>query len=339
MPLPINKDKTDLINKKLWFIINSELSEFDSINNEDYFLEENDIIKFGFKKYIISKINRLNIENKPKMDVFNLIPECKGIKKCEGCGKLMVRLCRCEEYNHFDEIRDWIKERASEFYKGNIRSYNFIIHHCDEIIERDKRCQETHINNCCCKKCNIYYPLKFKVKKETLESLNIELPDDIIEHEEKIDENYKVLNFYKIDKPEDKDYMIMESLEDFDSDNNNNVVKKIHVIELKDGEKIKIGRKSDNDVIDTNASVSGSHAFIKYDKTTGKILIKNLSKHAGTLAFINDTRKKIFLSEKPLFIQGSQSFIKLQIMKEDDFLAYQDKFSYVYPPIYEDEKK
>ena len=74
--LEINNTNIELINKYIWYVINSEDSSFNK--NEDYYLSVNDIIKLGKVKYIVKEIyiknnlKKINEDKKPK--IFKLIP-------------------------------------------------------------------------------------------------------------------------------------------------------------------------------------------------------------------------------------------------------------------------
>ena len=58
------KKNVELLNKSLWYVLKSEPINPSFDANEDYYLNENDIIKLGEIKYIIKKINiRHNKEN------------------------------------------------------------------------------------------------------------------------------------------------------------------------------------------------------------------------------------------------------------------------------------
>ena len=52
--------------------------------------------------------------------------------------------------------------------------------------------------------------------------------------------------------------------------------------------------------------VSKFHAIIKYDKKSGNLIIKNLSKHAGTLALVHPNDDFLKLSSKPIFFQANK---------------------------------
>ena len=346
----ISKNSINQLDKRLWYLINSDLTEFEDMNNEDYFLKENDIIKISHKKFIISKIIRKDKDKERKFSIFNLIPELtefkdseklkkteesKQFKKCEHCDKLMVRFCECDEFYHFDEIKNWIKERATQNIKDKVKNYYFKIFYCNEIYHKDSKCKDNeHQNNCNCRFCNTYYPLKFKVDKKGLESQGMKISDFSEDDIEEISDSHIVFTFYKIEKPKNKDYMIMESFEDIDRYNNNsNIIKSIHAIELNDKDEIIIGRNPENDITLSEKPISGRHALIKYNKETGKILLKNLSKIAGTLVLINEKEKNncIKITEKPLFMQWNQTFIKIQVMSEEEYKKDEKNDNSEYP--------
>ena len=86
------------------------------------------------------------------------------------------------------------------------------------------------------------------------------------------------------------DYLVLESL-DFIQERNN--LKIIHVVKLTKNE-IKIRRSLENDIIDSDMSVSRKHAVLKYNKIKGIITIENRSEKNRTSVLIkgNITMKK-----------------------------------------------
>ena len=92
-------------------------------------------------------------------------------------------------------------------------------------------------------------------------------------------------------------------------------------------------RNPENDITLPEQPISGRHALIKYNKETGKILLKNLSKCAGTLVLINEKEKKNFIkiTEKPLFMQWNQTFIKIQVMSEEEYIINEKNDNSEYP--------
>ena len=314
----INKD----FNTSIWYVINSDdeyVPDFKGKKNDDYYLQENDIIKIGSYKYIISKIYIKNKTLNKREKLINLEPNCKGISKCELCKKPTIKLCNCPEENHIDElINTYKKIHEVKINKNNtVKNYYFNkIPYCEE--KRDK-------NNT----CQYYYSMKYKYDEDEADNLLLKYKDNI-----KIEDEEEILNFFNIEIPENKDYMILESIEEKNNDQDlitKYAKKSIHVVELNE-EDIKIGREEDNDIILNDKKASKYHAIIKYDKLNGKLKIINLSKHSGTLAFIHD--KKIQITEKPFFFQIHQTFFEAQLMtlnyfinnKKNDYSQYPINF-------------
>ena len=308
------------INNYFWYVINSD---FDTIRNtnDDYYISKNDIIKIGVVKYIVREIKITNNnqknnyygENDPmkydlekncykqmKKKLSSLNPPILDCTKCEYCGCLLIKFCKCDQFDHFKEIKNWTKEHIVK--KKNIGK-TFRYYHFNDLYK--------------CDKCNTWLPLKFKLNiKEPFqcklndndeEFLNYNIGDDI------------TFDFIKINKPNDSDYLILESIEYEDKFKKSSVKKSIHVIKLT-GEDIKIGRKDfkdQNDAIDVlvdDSSVCKEHAIIKYDN--GKLLLKNLSRVAGTLVFI--PKFKINISEKKVLLQIDKVSLEAQVIIKQD---------------------
>jgi len=207
------------INNYFWYVINSD---FDTIRNtnDDYYISKNDIIKIGVVKYIVREIKITNNnqknnyygENDPmkydlekncykqmKKKLSSLNPPILDCTKCEYCGCLLIKCCKCDQFDHFKEYKKWTEKYIPK--KENIgkivRNYYFSkLYKCD--------------------KCNTCVPLKFKLNiKEPFqcklndndeEFLNYNIGDDI------------TFDFIKINKPNDSDYLILESFEYEDSE-------------------------------------------------------------------------------------------------------------------------
>ena len=153
-PLTSDINQLDL----LWYVVNSDSNlKNNNIKNDDYILGENDVLKIGYYKYIVSKIhiqkdskNKINRNIKPKY--FDLSPPLKDVKRCKFCNELTVRLCQCEEYLHTKEIKKWVDDTKKVIKKPNSINYYFSLFYCDELKDEKN-------NN----RCNTYYPLNFKV--------------------------------------------------------------------------------------------------------------------------------------------------------------------------------
>ena len=319
-----NELNINSINNYIWYVVNSvdnidsnkkkesidsnkKDDIIDSKENEDYYLSENDILKFGKVKYIVKEIHiennkNNNINNNKK--IFDLNHICKAHKYCEFCKGLMIKFYEYDEFEHFNCIKDWINDRIITRENEIVNSYYFNIFQCKEYIRRncnEEKCEKDD----CCKKCNTYYPLYFKLDQNGNPS----------EEEKKGQKEY--IEFYEIKKPENCDYLILESLPHLDKISNSPKIEKdIHVIKLIEGKDINIGSGKNNDVIIHDISVCKMHSVIKYNKDEGKLLLKNKSKRAGTLALIKD--KGIVLSEKVKYLQVDKAFISARIIKKDE---------------------
>ena len=305
----INKSKSVPWNTCLWYVVNSEQEKLKYIQNEDYYLEENDIIKIGAVKYIISKLHIENMkDNNKKGKLIDTEPPCIDISKCEHCGDLLIKLCDCEDFYHYKELKEYVKGRKIETNnsKNTVKNYYFNLLYCDEKND----------NNI----CNTFYSLKFKCKVSDLIELGLIDSEKIKEDRDIIeinDEKYKIFSLYDFELSENKDYMILESLEDgfTDSANKN---KSVHIVEL-NGEDINIGRyEKTNDIILKDNGASGQHAIIKYNKEKGKYFIKNLSTHSGTLILIHPKNNILEFkynkdNPKPFFFQVNKTLFEAGI--------------------------
>ena len=314
IPPKISEENSDILNIKLWFIIKSS---FDAINeikfiNQDYYLNENDILKFGNIKYIVLEINiKSNIDtddNNSKDDTIN--EEKNDLNDIASQNKYAGQIF--DFYQSPKEAYEFLEENNSiKCYicnKNKCNKENPIIKFCNcnyyhyeclkskikSIIPVEKKdVKNYYIKFFICKKCKYVYPLKFKISDKKYELFQIERPNN--------------------------DYLILESVE-------HNYfyghIKLIHVIEL-NNKSIKIGRNSKlNDVIISEPSVSKEHAIIDYNKEEGKILIKNISKTFGTLVLI---KKSLEICEKEIQIEIGKVFIEAKTMKFGDFTK--DKYS------------
>ena len=133
------------------------------IQNDDYYLEENDILKIGSAKYIISKLHMKNMKNNndenKKRKLIDTEPSCIDVSKCEHCGDLLIKLCDCEDFYHFQELKNYVKGRNIQINnsKNTVKNYYFNLFCCDE----------EKYNNI----CNTFNSLKFKCKVSDLEKL------------------------------------------------------------------------------------------------------------------------------------------------------------------------
>ena len=295
----ININYIDKLDKNLWFIFPTiDPSNKYENKNEEYYLRENDIIKFSKKKYEVSKLcinNRKRIEkenvineiNKKNGSIFNLAEDrikisqdnkkdetkkfcktCRGI--ISGHGNPLLELCECEIYIHFECL---IKLLVINENKTN---NNVTTYECETFN---------------CEKCYKPYPTKFQVK---------------------IEDNYKTFSIIdQLEKPKDNvDYIIFESLTYIQKEKN---IKNIYIIKLTE-EKMTIGRKNENSIIikDEKNTISGEHAILKYDKEKGVTIINKGM--AGTLVLIKDNIR-LRVGEK-IYLQKMNTIFKAEVIEK-----------------------
>ena len=313
-------DKSNIINWEqcLWYIINSDSTpkELTKMENKDYILKENDVLKIGYYKYIISKIYFKN-KDYPKKGIFSTIPTYKDIMKCEHCDEYMVRLCKCEDYIHIKELKKKVKDSTIIRENAKTTSFYFNIIQCEE-----DECKDG-------KKCT-FYLLKYKYKDEDIEKI-----DEINKNNNNIEKKDNILSFFDFDEyiPKDSDYMIIESIDEAINDQNlNKIVKFVYIIKL-NGEDITIGKDNSNDIILNDKLASKKHAVIKYDN--GNLIIKNMSEHSGTLALLRPKHNKdiafIIPPEETFFFQSNKTIFESKIMSKEVFLKYYKNEKSKYP--------
>ena len=313
-------DKSSIINWEqcLWYIINSDSTpkELTKMENKDYILKENDVLKIGYYKYIISKIYFKN-KDYPKKGIFSTIPTYKDIMKCEHCDEYMVRLCKCEDYIHIKELKKKVKDSTIIRKNAKTTSFYFNIIQCEE-----DKCKDG--------KNGTFYLLKYRYKDEDIEKI-----DEINKNNNNIEKKDNILSFFDFNEyiPKDSDYMIIESIDEAINDQNlNKIVKFVYIIKL-NGEDITIGKDNSNDIILNDKLASKKHAFIKY--VNGNLIIKNMSEHSGTLALLRPKDKKdiafIIPPEETFFFQSNKTIFESKIMSKEVFLKYYKNEKSKYP--------
>lgn len=106
-------------------------------------------------------------------------------------------------------------------------------------------------------------------------------------------------------------------------------IKSIHVITLGD-DQITIGRGHESDVRINDISVSRTHASLKYDKTTGRLMLSDLNSKFGTLVMI---KKPLEIKTKKIHLQIGRTYIEAFLigMKEFEKLKKEKKNKAVHP--------
>ena len=317
---PKQTDKGEIydLRKKLWYIVNSENKEK---INEDYILNENDIIKFGdcvfevIKKrvpkiadeaqkrdqlYNISSLNNkygllFKIKNYDNQK-YNGQNENKKLT-CQICRKdsddnenPLLKICNCK--SHFKCLREkLISDIKNELKTQRVYSFNPL----------DFKCSE----------CQQIVPLRF----------------------EKLGKIYNFLEF------EDMFYIVLEYLGKIDNEEKNNDNDKnqakvyiINLDHLDDKSEIKIGKNRKNiknDIDLQDDYISRSHAVIKFYKENGNLILENRSitevvynKEDGTL--IQKEKIEIINEEKI----GKLSFSRTFVLIKDNFKLKENQINF-----------
>lgn len=116
----------------------------------------------------------------------------------------------------------------------------------------------------------------------------------------------------EISRPENADYIILESLNQMKENCN---IKSIHVIQLTNDD-ITIGRGHESDVRINDISVSRAHALLNYNSSTGQLRLRDLKSKFGTLILI---KEPILIKEKKIHLQIGRTYIEASLMPMADF--------------------
>ena len=330
-PLPknlkLNEINYDYINNKIWYVLKTITEDEGNQNsikecNEDYYLQENDLIKLGRVKYAVQKIKLLKDPNnssgaEPAMAVSEIKYNISDLNKNlgavfqfdyivknfsnyvdinekgsykEGNPQIICEDCKNYKSNETDDgenpLISFCKcQRPKHFKCLKKRLKDFM-----EIAnEEDKKVyvESMVFKNFECNECGMQYPVKFKL--------------------EGID---KVFYLIDINEPTDCDFMILESI---DYKQYEQYYKSIHIIKFLK-ETITIGRESYNDVVDKDISISRNHALLKLKND--KIYIENVSKKFGTQVLV---RKPIQILDKAIYLQIGRTYVEARLINKEEY--------------------
>ena len=301
----LSKDNIEGLNYNLWYVINN-----DNVN-DDYYLNENDIIRFGDTKLVLTKIHindykgydgdsdkmkynvkEINSNEKDKKIIFEQIFDDdilsnNNLDYCNICNSNiktelnpLIKLCDCSNYKHYKCIQEDIKNnKKTEKHKKNFYNYYFKSY---------------------CYECEKSLPLKFKIKGKEKE------------------EDYELFKFDVVSDSED--YLMFQSLDYLDR--NQDYQKSVHIIKLSGEDNIiniKIGRDGniiDNDIKLVTESTSREHAFIEYNREKKYLLLKNKSKKNDSLVLIKNILK---INKNIINLQIGKVSVEAKLIEEDEF--------------------
>lgn len=310
--LKLTQENITYLHNKMWYVLKSdELDKNIKINKEEYYLNQDDIIKLGRVKYAIQKIH---IESKGNSDgeppsaikenkydicklnhnlgpVFEFIYEIKSQEPlqnetpnaiecilCKG-QKIQMQINKETDDGEPNPLICVCKCKDNKYHYKCLKNYIKdneikIINQDDKVIDNVKILKSFE-----CNECRQQFPLKFKYENSD-----------------------KIYSLYDYEPPKNCDYMILESL---DCKENEAYVKYIHIVKLIK-EYITIGRDTDNDINNKNITISRKHALFRYDKENGRISLQNSSSKYGTLVLV---RKPIKVLDEFIYLQNGRTFI------------------------------
>ena len=317
------------LKNNLYYVMNSYSEDDKRINkneNDDYYLNENDIIKMGNMIYIVRKLfiksndnNNDNERDKNKDKVYDIeslnkdkspifdtcfmkkfdekiISELTNIKEPTSLNLPKEAFYYC--FHIINDIKDSIEiEKKKKYFNGrviitetknkNVTNYIFDLFKCEKCKETTNL---THL-----------YPLRYM------------LPND-----------EKIYELIEIKEPENTNYLILESLEEIAQNEKKevkeNLKKYIHVVKLtEEGQKFYIGRgdKSDIKMDPKNTNVSSKHAVIIF--LNGKVILKNISEKLNTSVLIKTIKEDLEIKEKEIYLEAGRSFIEAKIMTKEEY--------------------
>ena len=305
----INMDQSEKniakLNNKLFYVIHDR--------NKKMFLLNNDVLKLGRIKYIISEVSiysgdkkydlmipnldsvsNINKQNAKIGNPFNLVKEVKSLSDnedysgekilCKICyseeidpeNNPLVHLCKCKgglNYAHFLCVKNWMQTQL-------------------QIKENFKKTVTNYYSpRFNCEICKTPLPFKFKLNKN----------------------NNKIFELIDIEKP-NCNYIILESLEQIKENNENH--KFIHVIKLINENDITIGRSNFADIKIHDISVSRMHAKLNFNFEQKCLQITDLKSKFGSLILIKD---KIELKcGECLIAQVGRTLFGVNVVKKEE---------------------
>ena len=295
------------LNNRFWYVVRSG-NQIPEENDEDYVLNENDIIKLGDIKYEVTKIrinkaddNYAGFGNNSSYNISGINKKAGSIFKFDIKKDKYRESIKNEECENEDE-QCWICLGTSSTSIDNpliniCKCKDKFVHYLclKEYLQKKTKIREnfrhTVTTYCCdkfnCDMCLTPYPTRFKIS-----------------------EFDRVYELFDLNIPEGFNYMILESL-GFVKEKDN--IKNIHIIRFTEDE-ISIGRNPINDVIDKDLTVSRYHAILKYNQAEGKVVLENRSETYGTLVLIKGNIK---MNENHLNLQIGNSFITVNLASKE----------------------
>ena len=331
--LKLKESNFDYLNNKIWYVLKTvDLENHDikpNSSNEEYYLNQNDIIKIGKVKYAVQKIHLLKnnksngIEPPPMAIIETKYKISESNKIVEPVFEFIFPVKICKNYTDINEKNKFQNEKL------------FICELCKEKNinqEADNDEPDLLISICKCKNLFHFKCLKNHIKGlqvKSIENKNITIYDEAMTFENfechkcknqypikfKLEKNDKIFYLIDIKEPTDCNFMILESI---DYKQNDKYCKSIHIIKFlkKNGEPFTFGRDNDNDIIDRDISISRQHAILRFNDENGRITIQNWNGKYGTLILI---RKPFKILDKSIYLQVGKTYIEAKLKNKEEY--------------------
>ena len=341
------KENINRLDSKLWFVIKPEKEGKFENNNKSYILNENDIIKFGRKKYQVIKLNS-TIKPILEKDSLSSINNRYGqifdisLKKNQFCNKIITKLESETIFNNnksnseekkksinLSESNDTIKSNQSKSGEAKFNDGYNPEQDCRVCFSSISTKENPKLKMCNCHTYIHYNCLKMFLKtnikvSENLynnvtsyksEKFNCEVCEEPypLKFRIKFDDN-EIREYCLLDGlmlPDDTNYLILESLTYVKEKKN---LKNIFVVKLTNDE-ITFGRNEKNDMVDCDITISRFHAKIKYNENSGEVNIISTGKY-GVLVLVKDNLK--MEDDEKIYLQVGKTFARIEQKEIND---------------------
>ncbi len=310
------------LRKKLWYLVNSGEDKDEDKINEDYILNENDIIKLG--DCIFEVVKKKIIKN--YKNNFNNKDQLYNISSLNNNFGPVFNICIDKEEKSEQNNQSNINNNENNKNNSNIKEDNLK----DSNINKNpiiKLCDCYNHFECIKSRLLSELEIEQKLKKEKVISFNIdEFKCNVCGKNIplRFEKSGKIYNFLEF---KDLNYIVLEYLgkiigkssneNNGDKNNKDKELKKVYIIKL-GNELIRIGRNtkdiSTNDINIPDMSISRNHAVLKFNKENGTLLLENRNKknieNTSTFVLIKDNFK---INKKKIKFMTGKCYITINL--------------------------
>lgn len=320
--LKYQEDNVNYLLNKIWYVLKSNEKKSDEqYNEEEYFLNVNDVLRLGRIIFIVQKISigqkdqQLSDECAP-VPVLNINYNISNLNKNkEPVFNLVYNVTKYSNYLNFNQ-----KIENNTPYLEDVKECEFCNDNQNQDYDEEIKENENFLMCLCkCQDKMIHYQCIKRHLKELIKSNNKNNDDDNVESIiiknfvcSKCNTPYPirftlpnedtVYNLVDIKEPNNCDFMILETLDNLQ---NKEYFKAIYIIKLRDN--ITIGRDHDNSIVLNDVSISKKHAIFTYNWEEGSISVRDRNSKFGTLVLV---RSPIKILKTKLFLQVGRTFIE-----------------------------